>query len=317
MKALVRSLIWYPNIDHDVERLVKNCELCQSVQARPSKNQHVIWPTPPRPWSRVHIDHFFYESHTCLIVVDALSKYIEVEIVHSTNANETIDALRLVFSRNGLCDTLFSDNASCFTNSKFKQFLENNGIIHITPPPYSPSMSLNNRKFVSVKDRINPKYTANKPSCEFKQIAKFEVGDKVLALNLRDGPKWFQGEIVQKLGVNVYNVHVQELDVIWKRHCNQLLSIIGSEPKNSISNESSCVSSYSELPSQQQVVQPYVSVEFPSNVSPHHNISVPAIGVSGDIPVTDVIPIRRSTRNRKPEIHYGYDEYWRCYGVLL
>ncbi|XP_068205214.1 uncharacterized protein [Palaemon carinicauda] len=221
------------------------------------------------------------------------------------------------------CDTLVSDNASCFTNSKFKQFLENNGIIHITPPPYSPSsngqaergvrvvnellkkyqggesfktrlaqvlfhyrtvphfvtnippsVSLNNRKFVSVKDRINPKYTAYIASCEFKQITKFE-----------------------------------ELDVIWIRHCNQLLSIIGSEPKNSISNESSCVSSYNKLPSQQQVVQPYVSVESPSNVSPQNNINVPAIGVSGDIPVTDVIPIRRSTRNRKPVIRYGYDEY--------
>ncbi|XP_068205135.1 uncharacterized protein [Palaemon carinicauda] len=215
------------------------------------------------------------------------------------------------------CDTLVSDNASCFTNSRFKQFLENIGIIHITPPPYSPSsngqdercVSLNNRKFVSVKDRINPKYTANKPSCEFKQITKFEVSDKVLALNLKDGPKWFQGEIVQKLGVNVHNVHVLELDVLWKRHCNQLLSIIGSEPKNSISNESSCVSSYNELPYQQQVVQPYVPVESPSNVSPQNNISVPSIGVSGDIPVTDVIPIRRSTRNKKPLIRYGYDEY--------
>ncbi|XP_066981053.1 uncharacterized protein [Macrobrachium rosenbergii] len=69
----------------------------------------------------------------------ALSKYIEVETVQSTSENETTDTLRLVFSRDGLCDSLVSDNASCFTNNKFKQFLENNGIIHMTPPPYSPS----------------------------------------------------------------------------------------------------------------------------------------------------------------------------------
>ena len=39
---------------------------------------------------------------------------------------------------------------------------------------------------------------------------------------LRNGLKWYQAKIVQKLGINVYDVHVPELDVIWKRHCNQL-----------------------------------------------------------------------------------------------
>lgn len=393
MKSIVRSLIWYPNIDHDVEMLVKNCDLCQSVQARPSKNKHVVWPTPPRPWSRIHIDHFFYESNTCLIVVDALSKYIEVEIVHSTSVNETIDALRLIFSRNGLCDTLVSDNASCFTASQFKQFLHNNGIIHISPPPYSPSsngqaergvrvvkdllkkyqsdesfktrlaqvlfhyrtvphsvtnippsVSLNNRKFVSVKDRINPKYVANKPSCETKQIYQFEVGDKVLALNLRDGPKWFHGTVVQKLGVNVYNVHVHQLDVVWKRHCNQLLlSNVVAEEKKSMNNDSSRLSTFNEVPSpplvqpcipvgslpgeksinnesgnlgtldasppHHPIVQPYVSVGSPTNNLPNNDVSLPNVSVTCDRPKSDMPPIRRSVRNRKPVIRYGFDEY--------
>ena len=82
---------------------------------------------------------FFLENITCLVVVDALSKYIECEIVRSTSVDETIDALRLIFSRNGLSDILVSDNATSFTGEKFQQFLTNNGIQHVTSPPYCPS----------------------------------------------------------------------------------------------------------------------------------------------------------------------------------
>ena len=76
---------------------------------------------PERVWSRVHIDHFFLENHICLVAMDALSRYIECEIVKDTSSSETIDALKLIISRNGICDVLISDNASSFTSESFKK----------------------------------------------------------------------------------------------------------------------------------------------------------------------------------------------------
>lgn len=58
-----------------------------------------------------------------------------------------------------------------------------------------------------------------------KQIEQFAVGDAVLALNVREGPKWYQATITQKLGINVYEVRVHELDLLWKRHKTQLISV--------------------------------------------------------------------------------------------
>ena len=52
---------------------------------------------------------------------------------------ETVDTLRLIFSRNGRPDTIVSDNATSFTAHEFKEFLVNNGICHLTPPPYCPA----------------------------------------------------------------------------------------------------------------------------------------------------------------------------------
>ena len=59
MESLARSLIWYPGLDSDIENLVKACKVCQSVRNRPAQNSHVTWPTPSRPWQRLHGDHFF------------------------------------------------------------------------------------------------------------------------------------------------------------------------------------------------------------------------------------------------------------------
>jgi len=78
--------------------------------------------------------------------------------VSGTSVLETIDALRLVFSRNGLCDTLVSDNAACFTASQFKEFLLNNGIFHSTPPPHSPSTNGQAERGVKVVKDLLKKY---------------------------------------------------------------------------------------------------------------------------------------------------------------
>lgn len=275
MKALARSLIWFPGLDKDIENLVNSCAVCQSVRSRPPQDRHVQWPSPSRAWSRVHIDHFFVDQKTCLIAVDALSKYIEVEVVSTTSVKETIDALRLIFSRNGLCDVLVSDNASCFTADEFNSFLDNNGIKHLTSPPYfpasngqaergvrvikdllkkyntgesfktrlakvlfhyrctphntthiCPSVALNKRKYVTKKDRLNPHYSYEyKANTPVKNIPQLEVGDNVLALNVREGQKWLKATVTRKVAFNIYDVHVFDLNVIWKRHINQLIHL--------------------------------------------------------------------------------------------
>ena len=62
----------------------------------------------------------------------------------------------------------------------------------------------------------------------------FEIGDHVLALNIRPGAKWYNATVTQKLGINVSNVHVHELDVVWKRHASQLLLISKSLEHSSL-----------------------------------------------------------------------------------
>ena len=155
MKKLVRSLIWYPGLDSDVESIVSTCNICQSVRSKPSQNVYVTWPEPERPWCRVHIDHCFVENKILLVVIDAKTKYLEVEVVPSVSAHDTMDALTLIFSRHGLPNTLVSDNATSFSAQIFKDFIAKNNIEHVTPPPFSPqSNGLAERAVRVVKDLL-------------------------------------------------------------------------------------------------------------------------------------------------------------------
>jgi len=57
MKALARSVAWWPGIDHDLESCVKRCSDCQLNQKSPAPAPLHPWEWPSRPWSRIHIDH--------------------------------------------------------------------------------------------------------------------------------------------------------------------------------------------------------------------------------------------------------------------
>ena len=78
-------------------------------------------------------------SQLFLIVVDAYSKWIDVQIVPSNSAEATIAALQPIFSIFGLPQQLVSDNGTGFTSAQFQEFLSQNGVKQILTSPYHPS----------------------------------------------------------------------------------------------------------------------------------------------------------------------------------
>ncbi|XP_037931465.1 uncharacterized protein K02A2.6-like [Teleopsis dalmanni] len=55
-KSIARSYVWWPNIDVDVENLIKTCIPCQELLASPEKSTLIPWTPTDTVWSRVHID---------------------------------------------------------------------------------------------------------------------------------------------------------------------------------------------------------------------------------------------------------------------
>ena len=95
MKAIARSYLWWSNLDAEIELMVKNCEVCQSVRKAPPRAPLYPWRWPTRVWQRVHIDFAEKDGNSFLGLVDSHSKWIEVAHMTSTSAKSTIDQLRV------------------------------------------------------------------------------------------------------------------------------------------------------------------------------------------------------------------------------
>lgn len=149
MKALARLHFWWPNLDREIEQMVRSCEMCRSALSTAPKLSHNSWAWPDRAWSRVHIDFAQIKDDHYLIMVDAHSKWPEVLYMkNGTTAEKTIEALRAVFGRMGLCEEIVSDNGPPFASREFKEFLRNNGIRQILSAPYHPSSNGEAERFV-------------------------------------------------------------------------------------------------------------------------------------------------------------------------
>ena len=74
MKSLSRLHIWFPNIDKEIEKLVKTCETCEKLSNSPNKSSPHPWDWPIEPMDRVHIDFFEFENNKFLAMVDSYSK---------------------------------------------------------------------------------------------------------------------------------------------------------------------------------------------------------------------------------------------------
>lgn len=140
MKQLARSVVYWPHIDDDIERIVRACMSCAEHQNKPPKPANHPWMLPEKPWSRLHLDHAInFMGMNWLVLVDAYSKYPCIHATSSTSAKATMDLLDQDFSHFGFPHTLVTDNATAFTSDEFQDWCKKRGIIHLRGAPYHPA----------------------------------------------------------------------------------------------------------------------------------------------------------------------------------
>ena len=139
MKEIARSFVWWPELTNEIEKMVRDCSQCQQYQNTLAPSPLHPWEWPDQPWMRLHIDHagpFLWKQF--LIVVDAHSKWLEVEMVPSTSSSYTLQKLCRIFVTHGLPKIIVSDNGTCFTSEEFKEFTKRTEIRQVTAAPYHP-----------------------------------------------------------------------------------------------------------------------------------------------------------------------------------
>ncbi len=137
MKQLLRSKIWFPGIDKAAEDKVGKCLACQATLNKISREPLQMTPTPEGPWIQASADFCgpLPTGEMVLVVIDAYSRYPEVEIVSGTSASATIPAFEKIFATHGIPQEIKTDNGPPFQGEDFRRFAQEKGFSHrrITP----------------------------------------------------------------------------------------------------------------------------------------------------------------------------------------
>ena len=109
MKALVRTYVYWPNMDKQLKELAHKCSNCQLAAKSLRKTTLSSWPISESPWSCLHIDLAGPISGQCFffLLIDAYSKWPEIFQMSRIPTNETILKLKQIFSRFRIPDISF------------------------------------------------------------------------------------------------------------------------------------------------------------------------------------------------------------------
>ena len=138
-KALVRSKVWWPGIDRDIENEIKSCLPCISVST-PSSPEPLI-PTPmPNPWQKLHIDIYgpMPSGESILGIIDACSRWAELHIIRSTVSLNIVNKLHKTFTVPGFPEEIVTDNAPNLKSVNVAEYCNQYAIKHTKACPYWP-----------------------------------------------------------------------------------------------------------------------------------------------------------------------------------
>lgn len=115
-----------------IEELVSQCATCKEYQNSKPLLAH---PVPDRPWEKVGTDLFQFRGCDFLMCVDYFSKFPKIVKLKNTTSRSVIVALKSIFSRHRICDSLISDNGPQYASAEFKDFANSWEFKHITSSP--------------------------------------------------------------------------------------------------------------------------------------------------------------------------------------
>lgn len=139
-KQRLRTKVWWPGADKDIERKCKSCHGCQVVGKANFPEPIKSTPLPTEPWQHLATDILgpLPDGSYLLVTVDYYSRFFEVDILKSITTEKVIECLERIFCRFGLPESLKTDNASYFTSIEFENFLSTSGIEHRKSTPLWP-----------------------------------------------------------------------------------------------------------------------------------------------------------------------------------
>ena len=140
MKQRVRTKVWWPGIDKQVENYCKQCYGCQLVGQATKPEPMKRTELPSGPWQHISADLLgpLPSGDYIFVLVDYYSRWFELEFTKSTTSERITQIMSKMFVTHGLPISCRTDNGPQFISDHFKQFMLELGIKHHKVTPLWP-----------------------------------------------------------------------------------------------------------------------------------------------------------------------------------
>lgn len=114
MKRRLRSKVWWPQIDRDVEKFVKYCIDCIIVSqaSNPTPMKRTTFPEGPWIFVATELLGPLPNNDYIQVLIDYYSRYMEFKILKSISSFSVIETMKEIFSRQGYPKKLKTDNGN-------------------------------------------------------------------------------------------------------------------------------------------------------------------------------------------------------------
>lgn len=153
-----KQVMYWPGIYAQMEEMVNSCSTC--IKFRPKQPSEPLKPHDlcNYPWEKVGADLCVFNGKNYLVLCDYYSNYSEVCRLHNVSSQSVINAMKYVFSGQGIPKIVFSDNGPQFKSAEFSEFAKSYDFQHHTSSPLYPKSNGIFEKTVGIVKGILKKY---------------------------------------------------------------------------------------------------------------------------------------------------------------
>ena len=139
-KALLRSKVFFFNMNKLVEEEIGNCITCQSLTPPRPPPPIISTKVPQKVGKTININYLgsLPNGKYCLVLIDQRSRYPIVAFTTSTDATSLLKVLENVFAQYGLPDIVIADNGLPFSSTNVQNYFKSKRIYHLKITPRWP-----------------------------------------------------------------------------------------------------------------------------------------------------------------------------------
>ena len=121
-KLLAHELIYWVNINDDIEKHINNCTTCVAFQQTQPKDKIIHHDIPAKPWELIGADRFNLNNKHYLCIIDYHSKFPIIQKTEDLTVDSLILTCKVVFAKYRLSRKTMSGLGGNFISGKFKTF---------------------------------------------------------------------------------------------------------------------------------------------------------------------------------------------------